>query len=252
MTTRKQAAANSTNAKKSTGPKTETGKGISRLNAVKHGFYSLQTTAVHEDPEHYGKLRESLVREFTPLGPTEHSIITDIVALRRDLDRLLNFECWKLNTAFVEDFQQSLGPVARTAEPDEITSLWQKFRQQPRYYGLDIDLQIKLTNRRGKIQKQLSDAYKLLKEFQARPIEERSCGAWMDPESPFAQSLAEHDAREFERNLAEEAAFGRMVAGIKLRKGTPAWSEDDNPLPTEDDRLENENVHPEADDPDAD
>ena len=44
MTTEQQAAANRRNATKSTGPRTEQGRAIARLNALKHG--TLATTPV--------------------------------------------------------------------------------------------------------------------------------------------------------------------------------------------------------------
>ena len=50
MASEKQRVANRANAKRSTGPKTETGKALSRMNAHKHGLTAETIVIGDEDP----------------------------------------------------------------------------------------------------------------------------------------------------------------------------------------------------------
>ena len=68
MTTKKQIKANKANAKKSTGPKTEDGKSISKMNAVTHGLLSQYAVMSGEDAEQFEALRTMLCEEFKPVG----------------------------------------------------------------------------------------------------------------------------------------------------------------------------------------
>lgn len=66
MTTKKQAAANKRNAKKSTGPKTAAGKAKSARNAITMGVLTRPVTAPDEDQEEFVRLQADLMREFKP------------------------------------------------------------------------------------------------------------------------------------------------------------------------------------------
>ncbi|MEO1323960.1 MAG: hypothetical protein AAFV59_13245 [Pseudomonadota bacterium] len=66
MTTKKQAAANKRNAKKSTGPKTVAGKAKSARNAITMGVLTRPVTAPDEDQEEFIRLQTDLLREFKP------------------------------------------------------------------------------------------------------------------------------------------------------------------------------------------
>ncbi|MDX2037195.1 MAG: hypothetical protein SFX72_11135 [Isosphaeraceae bacterium] len=67
-TSEKQAAANRENAKRSTGPRTEEGKAVSRGNAVKHGFCAEIVLLPEEDPDEFEAERRSWVAELAPRG----------------------------------------------------------------------------------------------------------------------------------------------------------------------------------------
>lgn len=66
MTTKKQAAANKRNAKKSTGPKTAAGKAKSARNAITMGVLTRPVTAPDEDQEEFIRLQTDLMHEFKP------------------------------------------------------------------------------------------------------------------------------------------------------------------------------------------
>jgi hypothetical protein len=68
----KQLAANRRNARQSTGPTTEAGKQVSRLNAVTHGLLAqavvITARDYQEDAQAFARLLEDLRAQFTPGG----------------------------------------------------------------------------------------------------------------------------------------------------------------------------------------
>jgi hypothetical protein len=71
----KQIAANRSNARQSTGPKTEAGKQVSRRNAVTHGLLAQAVVITEgdgqEDPQAFAQLLEDLRAQYTPEGAAE-------------------------------------------------------------------------------------------------------------------------------------------------------------------------------------
>jgi hypothetical protein len=80
MTTPKQIEANRRNAKKSSGPKTTRGKGITKLNALKHGLCAEQVVIPGEEPKDFEALRQRLTREIGPEDLIEEQLV-DWIAL---------------------------------------------------------------------------------------------------------------------------------------------------------------------------
>jgi len=67
--------ANRKNAQKSTGPKTEAGKAVSRFNAVKHGACAKTTVLPTEDAEAYEERRRRWHEDFRPRGIIEAELL---------------------------------------------------------------------------------------------------------------------------------------------------------------------------------
>ncbi len=75
--------ANRQNARRSTGPRTEAGKGRSRWNAIKHGLLVKDVPANHwpyftDDLGSFQLLMEALVDHFDPVGPVEGMLVERI------------------------------------------------------------------------------------------------------------------------------------------------------------------------------
>ena len=88
MATEKQIDANRKNAKYSTGPKSQEGKGIARLNATKHGLRAKEILLPDEDPEQFLALCNELADQYCPEGIIELSLVGRIA------------EClWRINRA---------------------------------------------------------------------------------------------------------------------------------------------------------
>uniref|UniRef100_Q025G8 Uncharacterized protein n=1 Tax=Solibacter usitatus (strain Ellin6076) TaxID=234267 RepID=Q025G8_SOLUE len=82
MATQKQIAANRENAKRSTGPRTEQGKRICRMNALKHGIDSREELSCGESPVELHELAAEYDHEFQPVGLAER-VLVDLL-IRKD------------------------------------------------------------------------------------------------------------------------------------------------------------------------
>ena len=66
---------NQANAQHSTGPKTESGKQRSSLNALRHGLTGQIIVLPSDDLKAYQRHVESFVAEYRPKGPTESNLV---------------------------------------------------------------------------------------------------------------------------------------------------------------------------------
>ena len=66
MATKTQLEANRANARRSTGPKTASGKARSSMNGLKHGLTAETIVIGDEDPAQFERLRKALEERFEP------------------------------------------------------------------------------------------------------------------------------------------------------------------------------------------
>ena len=92
MTSIKQIHANQCNALKSTGPRTEEGKGASKMNALKHGLMAREVVMPGESSEDFGNLRGMLHQEFEPVGFYEQLRVDELAGLYFRLARIQRIE----------------------------------------------------------------------------------------------------------------------------------------------------------------
>jgi len=78
MATEKQIAANRRNAQKSTGPKTEEGRRVTRLNAYKHGLTGQLLVMTDEQAEVRENFLDSVVDDLKPVGVMERLLAQSI------------------------------------------------------------------------------------------------------------------------------------------------------------------------------
>jgi hypothetical protein len=91
MTSEKQSEANKQNGKKG-GPKTEAGKDVSKMNALKHGMLSKQTLLSREDSEELEKFSKRMRKALQPQNELERFLVDRIISLAWRLRRGLRFE----------------------------------------------------------------------------------------------------------------------------------------------------------------
>ncbi len=92
MTTQKQIEANRRNSRRSTGPKTRTGKAESKMNAMKHGLLAADLVVRDENPIEFAGVLENLVDDFQAQGPLEEQLVERVAACMWRLRRLYRVE----------------------------------------------------------------------------------------------------------------------------------------------------------------
>ena len=92
----KQVTANRRNAQKSTGPKTQEGRAVSRMNAVKHGILSKEVLVrgmyIKESGREFAALHKRFWETMMPVGPMEEMLVDQIVTTHWRLRRALKAE----------------------------------------------------------------------------------------------------------------------------------------------------------------
>jgi hypothetical protein len=84
----KQLLANRANAQKSTGPKTEDGKAISKLNGLRHGLTGAAFILTEEDRIAWKKFSDPMLASFNPVGPIETQLAHMIVQAMHRINRI--------------------------------------------------------------------------------------------------------------------------------------------------------------------
>ena len=103
MASERQILANRGNAKKSTGPRTNGGKALARMNALKHGLTAQKLMMSGESVEAFEALRDGLYDEHDPQTTTEYELVELIASLFWRLRRIPEFEAGLLNERTYSD-----------------------------------------------------------------------------------------------------------------------------------------------------
>lgn len=88
MASKKQITANRSNARRSTGPKSATGKASSRKNARKHGLTAKEIVLEGEDAEAFTGFRDGLMTDLEPFGTIECELVDRLATLLWRLRRV--------------------------------------------------------------------------------------------------------------------------------------------------------------------
>ena len=93
----RELAARRANARKCTGPRTTEGMAVSRLNALKHGFFARDVVNSELDgpirAEEFNSLLDALLEEFQPESARERILVDEVAACCWRVRRLLRYEC---------------------------------------------------------------------------------------------------------------------------------------------------------------
>ena len=96
MTSFRQFAANRRNALRSTGPRTESGKQQSRLNAVRHGLTAETVVGSLEDAEDYKAFEEAVTLGYGAQTAVERELVLRLASLLWRLRRANTVETYLL------------------------------------------------------------------------------------------------------------------------------------------------------------
>ena len=106
MSSERKKKASRENGKKSHGPKTESGKQRSAINAVKHGMLASLSTLKIEDPDGFQDTMGDFNRRFQPRDNVELSYVEELVHCYWNLRR-----GWLAETAALDNQMASLPPA---------------------------------------------------------------------------------------------------------------------------------------------
>ena len=95
----RRAAVNRANSAHSTGPRTESGKQRSSLNALSHGLTSRTAVLPTEDPDTYQRHIQQFLDEYKPATPTETQLVHEIANTGWRLNRIPFLEAELLSRA---------------------------------------------------------------------------------------------------------------------------------------------------------
>jgi hypothetical protein len=107
--------ANRANARHSTGPRTESGKQRSSLNALRHGLTARAAVLPTEDPEAYQRHIQQFLDEYAPATPTETQLVHEIANTAWRLNRIPFLEAELL------DATQTMAPNPQSLIPQLAT-----------------------------------------------------------------------------------------------------------------------------------
>ncbi len=113
-TSQKQIEANKLNAEKSTGPKTEEGKTVSKYNAMKHGLLSEEVLLEGEDEEKLEKIGKNLRAELEPHTEIELILVDRITANVWRLKRVMQMERDMMDNSQKDMFSGKLQKLGHT------------------------------------------------------------------------------------------------------------------------------------------
>jgi hypothetical protein len=142
-------AANRRNARRSTGPRTEAGKGRSRWNAIRHGLLVKEVPANHwpyliEDPGPFKLLIEALVGHFDPVGPVEGMLVELIAQCYWRQRRFQRAENAEIRLALMyESARQAVGDeTSQEGDGPDTHAIFEQARQSIDRLGhVEADLQ---------------------------------------------------------------------------------------------------------------
>jgi hypothetical protein len=92
MASDKQIIANQNNARRSTGPRTESGKRRSRRNAIRHGLTAETVIDILEDPADYRAFERAIKSDYSPQTAIESQLVTRLASLLWRLRRAVTIE----------------------------------------------------------------------------------------------------------------------------------------------------------------
>src|SRR5437763_11029076 len=115
MTSVRQLEANRRNALKSTGPRSEAGKRVSRRNALRHGFTAETVVEPLENPEEYRAFEDAIVSEFRPQTPVEQELVHRLASLFWRLRRATSIDTGllRMQSGILQTFRSSRQNAAK-------------------------------------------------------------------------------------------------------------------------------------------
>jgi hypothetical protein len=133
----KRVNANRENAKKSTGPKTVSGKFRSCRNALKHGLDSRKYLIIGEDVKEFQEMKESYIKMLEPSNILEVEECMQIIAVSWKIRRFSVVETGLYNQDMMQQLKNSTNEIsAILLKRPDFESIAKELDQVPELQGL--------------------------------------------------------------------------------------------------------------------
>jgi hypothetical protein len=195
-----RAAINRANSQHSTGPRTESGKQRSSLNALRHGLTARSAVLPSEDPAAYENHRRQFVDEYQPATPTESQLVGELADTSWRLNRIPLLEADLLTRAGIDILDAHRLLNSLSVQSQRLSRQFQKALDQLR------DIQ---ADRRRRERRDLDDAADLFKLHKHKGI------PWEPADHGFVFSKDQVE-RYAERALRLQEALTRGLATARL------------------------------------
>jgi hypothetical protein len=118
MTSYRQIETNRRNALKSTGPKTEAGKQVSRRNAVRHGLTAETVLSALEDAEDYKAFEAAITADYNAQSAVERELVLRLASILWRLRRVTTMETglFEIQAQQLHDYRQSRQLLSHSGE----------------------------------------------------------------------------------------------------------------------------------------
>jgi hypothetical protein len=130
MASDKQIIANQKNARRSTGPRTESGKRRSRRNAIRHGLTAETVIDILEDPADYRAFERAIKSNYSPQTAIEGRLVTRPASLLWRLRRAVTIESGLLSIQAVIIRDHSAARPSIELNTDSLSIFRQFLRQK--------------------------------------------------------------------------------------------------------------------------
>ena len=118
MTSYRQINANRRNALKSTGPKTEAGKQVSRCNAARHGLTAETVIGALEDAEDYKAFKAAITDDYDAQSAVERELVLRLASILWRLRRATTMETglFEIQAQHLHDYRQTRQLLSNSRE----------------------------------------------------------------------------------------------------------------------------------------
>jgi hypothetical protein len=118
MTSYRQIEANRRNALKSTGPKTNAGKQVSRCNAIRHGLTAETVLSALEDAEDYKAFEAAIGADYDAQSAVERELVLRLASILWRLRRATTMETglFEIQAQQLHDYRQSRQLLSHSGE----------------------------------------------------------------------------------------------------------------------------------------
>jgi hypothetical protein len=113
MTSYRQIEANRRNALRSTGPKTESGKQVSRCNALRHGLTAETIICALEDADDYKAFEAAITADYDAQSAVESELVLRLASILWRLRRATAMETglFEIQAEHLRDYRQNRQPL---------------------------------------------------------------------------------------------------------------------------------------------